>query len=79
MIEVYTTMRFYYYWNNITQEDAYSWIIQLREKLPFTSGGITFFEIVSITESMECTEVKIKGRAPAEFAKQFVLTKEDKI
>ena len=78
MIEVCTTMRFYYYWN-ITREDAYSWIMRLREKLPFTSGGITFFEIVSITESMECTEVKIKGRAPAEFAKQFVLTKEDKI
>lgn len=79
MIEVCTTMRFYYYWNNITQEDAYSWIMQLREKLPFTSGGITFFEIVSISESMECTEVTIKGRAPAEFAKQFILVKEDKI
>ena len=67
MIEVCTTMRFYYW--NITKEAVRSWIIQLREKLPFTSGGITFFEIVSISESMECTQVTIKGRAPEEFAK----------
>ena len=68
MIEVCTTMRFYYYWNNMTREDAYSWIIKLREKIPFTSGGITFFEIVSISESIECFEVTIRGRAPAEMA-----------
>lgn len=43
MIEVCTTMRIYYYWNNITRKDAFSWVMQLREKLPFTSGGITFF------------------------------------
>ena len=76
MIEVYTTMRFYYW--NITREAVYSWIMQLREKLPFTSGGITFFEIVSIAEFMEYTEIIIKGRAPAEFAKQFILIKGDK-
>lgn len=62
MIEVYTTMRFYYW--NITEEEVYSYIIQLREKTPFTSGGITFFEIVSITESVEYIEITIKGRAP---------------
>lgn len=78
MIEVYTTMRFYYQWNNITREEAHSWILQLREKLPFTSGGITFFEIVSISESMEHTEVTIKGRAPEEFAKRFILAEEVK-
>lgn len=76
MIEVCTTMRFYYW--NITKEAVYSWIMQLREKLPFTSGGITFFEIVSITELIEYTEITIKGRAPAEFAKQFILTEEVK-
>lgn len=65
MIEVYTTMRFYYW--NITKEAVHSYIIQLREKLPFTSGGITFFEIISLTEFMEWTEIKIRGRAPAEF------------
>lgn len=76
MIEVCTTMRFYYW--NITREAAYSWILQLREKLPFTSGGITFFEIVSISESMEHTEVTIRGRAPEKFAKQFILAEEVK-
>jgi len=74
MIEVYTTMRFYYW--NMTKECVRSWIIQLREKLPFTSGGITFFEFVKVAESVECTEITIKGRAPAEFAKQFILAKE---
>ena len=57
---------------NITKEDAHSWIMQLREKLPFTSGGITFFEIVSIAEFMEYSEVTIKGRAPAEMAVKWI-------
>lgn len=77
MIEVCTTMRFYYW--NITRECIYSYIKQLQHKLPITSGGITFFEITSISESMAWTEVGLKGRAPAEFAKQFILTKEVKL
>lgn len=76
MIEVFTTMRLYYW--NMTRECIYSYIKQLQHKLPITSGGIIFFEIVSISESMECTEVTIKGRAPEEIAKQFILTKEVK-
>jgi hypothetical protein len=39
--------------------------------LPITSGGITFFEIVSIAELMEYTEITIKGRAPEKFAKDY--------
>lgn len=76
MIEVYTTMRFYYW--NMTRECIYSCIKQLQHKLPITSGGITFFEITSISESVAWTEVSLKGRAPAEFAKQFISTKEVK-
>ena len=74
MIEVYTTMRFYYW--NMTREYIYSYIKQLQYKLPITSGGITFYEIISISESVAWTEVGLKGRAPAEFAKQFIMEKQ---
>ena len=78
MIEVYTTMRFYYY--NMTKECIYSCIKQLQHKLPITSGGITFYEIVSIAEFIEYTEITIKGRAPAEFINKIkdnsIITKE---
>ena len=62
MIEVCTTMRFYYY--NMTRECIYSCIKQFQHKLPVTSGGITFYEITEVGEFIELT---IKGRAPAEF------------
>ena len=65
MIEVCTTMRFYYW--EITEEAVDLYIMQLREKLPFTSGGFLFYEIVSIAKFVEYTEITIKGRAPAEF------------
>ena len=65
MIEVYTTMRFYYY--NMTKECIYSYIKQLQHKLPIISGGITFYEIVEVSEFIEFIEITIKGRAPAEF------------
>lgn len=79
MIEVQTTMRFYYY--NMTKECIYSYIKQLQHKLPITSGGITFYEIVSIVEFIEYTEITIKGRAPAEFINKIkddsiIVTKE---
>ena len=65
MIEVYTTMLFYYY--NMTKECIYSYIEQLQHKLPITSGGITFYEIAEVGEFIEFIKITIKGRAPAEF------------
>lgn len=65
MIEVYTTMRFYYY--NMTEECIYSYIKQLQHKLPITSSGITFYEITGMSVFTEFIEITIKGRAPAEF------------
>ena len=74
MIEVYTTMRFYYY--NMTKECIYSYIKQLQHKLPITSGGITFYEITEVSEFIEFIEVTIKGRAPAEFINKQELENE---
>ena len=76
MITICITMRFYY--QEMTKECIYSLVEQIHKKLPFTSGGIIFYKVIKIEESIYYTEITIEGRASAEFVEQFISTKGDK-
>lgn len=68
MITICTTMRFYY--KEMTKECIYSLVEQIHKKLPFTSGGIIFYKVAKIEESIFYTEVTIEGRTSTEIIKQ---------